>query len=173
MTDKQLNNLQFWIFIGIIGAIILAVLIGVGSCIIDNLPKTITYKDLVSEKNYSASPEKVVVYYNDGHGYPTEEFECNDAEVIGELMDAVKKVEWNKTKYELLLNSGADFYAKIYYSDGEITLAKFTRWYEGDYFIGSGFGDVDDVMDKILLEEGGIQRHPKLVFARRPDLSTL
>ena len=163
MTDKQLNNLQFWIFIGIIGAIILAVLIGVGSCIIDNLPKTITYKEFVSEKNYSASPEKVVVYYNDGRGFPTEEFECNDAEVIGELMDAVKKVEWNKTKYELLLNSGWAFYAKIYYPDGEITLAKFDRWYEDDYFIGSGFGDVYDVMDKILLDEGGIQRHPKLV----------
>ena len=137
MTDKQLNKLQFWMFIGLISAIILAVLIGVGSCIIDNLPKTITYKDLVSEKNYSAPPEKVVVVIPIGSfDNPNEEnmVEITDALDVSTVMTAVKKVEWEKRKS--VPNGGGSRFSRIeiYYADEEKVVIRSWTSYDGEFY---------------------------------------
>ena len=137
MTDKQLNKVQFWIFIGIVGAIIFAVLIGVGSCIIDNLPKTITYKDLVSEKNYSTLPEKVVVVIPIGSfDNPNEEnmVEITDASGVSAVMTAVKNVEWEKRK-SVPIGGGSRFSRiEIYYANDEKVVIRSWTDYDGEFY---------------------------------------
>ena len=98
-------------------------------------PSEITYRDLVTENNYSANPTSIHIFFQDRPDKKID-YTVTDSTEIGYIMAVVRGVAWQRISQDVVeSSSGGNMRFTVKYANGETVAFKIsTMKYDGEYY---------------------------------------